>query len=120
VKSEFVSAGILSLCLLTIPACSTPNTRTESAPKPISSKAPQYPPDMALSGISGEVVLSFVVDRNGHPKQITVVKSSAKEFETAALAAVAEWEFTPATRNGQAIESKVVFPIRFTVLDQQN
>ena len=76
---------------------------------------PQYPFEMKRAGITGEVLIEFIIDVNGEVKNPTVVKSTQREFENAALLAVAKWKFTPGKKGGRPVNSRRQQPISFTL-----
>ena len=65
--------------------------------KPVARVQPQptYPYEMSRAGINGEVVVDFIINTNGDVIQTQVVRSSHREFEAPAMAAVAKWKFKP-------------------------
>jgi protein TonB len=78
---------------------------------------PQYPFEMRRAGISGEVLVDFIVDTNGDVRNAFAVHSSQREFESAAVQAVSKWKFRPGRKGGHAVFTHMQVPIVFT-LDQ--
>ena len=76
---------------------------------------PQYPFEMKRAGITGEVLLEFIIDVNGEVKNPVVIKSTQREFENAALQAVVKWKFTPGKKGGRPVNSRRQQPISFTL-----
>lgn len=85
------------------------------APRPISQRAPQYPPELKRAGISGTVVLMFVVRADGSTSNITVERSDNPAFEEPAIRAVRKWRFDPGEKDGKAVNARVRIPIPFKV-----
>ncbi len=57
---------------------------------------PQYPPDWAVAGVSGSVVLDLLIDPSGKPIAISVAQSSGSaQLDAAALTAAKWWRFAP-------------------------
>jgi len=87
-----------------------------------SSKAPGVPVPVAVvspSAISTEyagakVELSFTVDTKGNPTGFSVVSSPDAALAKVVMDAVSKWRFTPAQKNGTAVATKVVLPVRIT------
>jgi periplasmic protein TonB len=75
---------------------------------------PQYPFEMRRAGISGEVVVQLIVDKEGIPRRVHAVRSSRKDFEAAAVAAVEKWRFKPGTADGLPVDTPMAVPIVFT------
>lgn len=83
------------------------------APRPISQRAPTYPPELRRAGISGTVVLMFVVRSDGTTSNITVERSDNPAFEEPAIRAVRKWRFEPGEKDGKAVNTRVRIPIPF-------
>jgi TonB family protein len=63
---------------------------------------PAYPPRMEMARTEGTVVVDAVIHRDGTVGDVTVLKSSAPEFERAAVEAVKQWRYTPLPYEGIA------------------
>ena len=87
----------------------------DQAPEIRTQPLPQYPPELQRAGITGEVVVSFVVDVRGDVGQARVVQSSRPEFDAAALQAVSRWRFRPGKKFGHAVATRMEAPIVFTL-----
>lgn len=80
----------------------------------IRSVVPRYPTPAQRSRTEGYVVVTFTVTTDGHTSDIRVTDSQPRHvFDRAAMDAVARWEFKPATRNGEPVESSVTNRINF-------
>jgi protein TonB len=80
---------------------------------------PQYPFEMRRAGISGEVLVDFIVDTNGDVRNAFSAHSSQREFEAAAVQAVSKWKFKPGRKNGHNVYTHMQVPIVFT-LNEEN
>ena len=81
---------------------------------------PSYPSEAAEAGQSGRVLLKVLVGTNGKPRQVEVEQASNPGvFDAAVIAAVTQWEFNPARRNDEAVETWVHVPICFSLDEQQ-
>lgn len=87
----------------------------DTAPKPIRQVAPRYPDELARSGVQGRVELSFVVDREGKVRDVSVALSSNPAFEAPAMEAIAQWEFEPGAIDGRPVETRMRLPMRFSL-----
>lgn len=76
---------------------------------------PRYPYEMNRAGISGSVVVEFVVDANGEVKNPTVVRSTNREFEAPAIEAILKWKFRPGRKGGHAVASRASQEISFNL-----
>ena len=77
-----------------------------------------YPYESRVAGRTGEVSVSCTIDVRGKVINARAVRSSSKEFEAAAVAAVEKWKFRPAMKNGKAIEFDMEVPIVFTLSEE--
>lgn len=84
-------------------------------PKPIEQVQPIYPVADRNPGKNGTVWIAFIVDTDGTVKQAQVVRTSAVEFGAAALAAVKQWRYKPALKNGVPVRVRMAVPIEFNV-----
>jgi len=77
---------------------------------------PEYPAASIRRGEQGRVVVEALVRADGSVAEARVVESSSySRLDEAALKAVRAAQFTPARRNGQAVESWVKVPVRFVL-----
>jgi protein TonB len=79
---------------------------------------PQYPFEMRRAGIAGEVVVDFIVDSNGDVQNAFSIRSSQREFETAAIQAVSKWKFKPGRKGGRNVNTHMQVPIVFTLNEE--
>jgi len=82
-------------------------------PTPTSRAVPSYPEDMARAGITGTVVVSFVVGANGEVQDAFPAKSTRPEFEAAAIEAVKKWKFEAGVKGGRFVNTRMEQPIAF-------
>jgi len=87
----------------------------DQAPQPIFQAPPAYPSAMRRQGISGEVVLTFVVSANGAVRDVQVRSASRREFEGPALEALQRWKFRPGRRDGQPVSVRMELPLYFRI-----
>lgn len=81
------------------------NSLLDRKPTPRAQIPPQYPFELRSAGIEGEVVVEFVVDTNGQVRNPVVVRSTQREFEAAALQAIAKWTFRPGRKGGRIVNA---------------
>jgi TonB family protein len=88
-----------------------------NAPKPALRQAPQpvYPEDLAKAGTVGGAILELVIGADGAVRTATVLRSSHPEFANSAHAAVKQWQFAPAQKDGVAVESRWRIAVNFSV-----
>lgn len=77
---------------------------------------PDYPDSARRRSIEGQVVVRLVVDSAGQPQQCAVHSSKPEGvFDKAALAAAKKTRFVPGKIKGQAVNTVVLLPYRFTL-----
>lgn len=74
------------------------------APVVLSRVEPYYPESARADRISGIVILEVVVDHSGIVKEAVILKDLPHGLGLAALDAVRQWRFSPATRNGEPVD----------------
>lgn len=78
--------------------------------------SPEYPSFSRRRGETGLVVLQVRIDRQGRVSGSEVERSSGHErLDSAARAAVSRWRCSPASRNGQPVESLAMQPFNFVL-----
>ena len=83
--------------------------------KAVDTPPPDYPLDLACSQVGGTVELLVTVGPEGTATDIRVARTSkVAALDASAQAAVRNWKFAPATRNGQPTTSKLQVPVKFT------
>lgn len=97
------------------PALAKERAKTLSGPVPLRKVDPRYPQDMVREHVQGEVVLYAMIREDGSVDSIQVVRSLDPALDKSAMDALAEWKFTPASRNGTpvALEAVVRIPFRY-------
>lgn len=76
---------------------------------------PQYPFEMKRQGVTGEVLVDFIVDSNGAVQNAYAIKSSQREFEQAAVQAVSKWKFRPGKKGGRYVNTHMQVPVVFSL-----
>ena len=73
----------------------------------------QIPGSAAHDKVTGQVQLRAVVDAEGVPQRIVVVRPLGYGLDAAAAEAVAKWRFEPAMRGGKAVAATITFNMDF-------
>ena len=76
---------------------------------------PTYPYKMSRAGIEGDVTVEFSIDAAGMVTDAKVLRSSDKEFNASALAAVAKWHFIPGQKEGQSVTTRASQLIKYSL-----
>src|SRR5690606_28571315 len=78
---------------------------------------PIYPFEMRRAGITGEVMVGFIVDARGDVREAYAIRSSQREFEAAAVQAVSKWKFRPGKKGGRNVNTRMQVPIVFSITE---
>lgn len=82
-------------------------------PRPFVGPGPEYPESQLKLRASGEAVVKVRLARTGAVVATEVRSSTAPEFGEAASAALRQWRFLPAVKDGAPIEARLELPFRF-------
>ncbi|RZM18162.1 MAG: TonB family protein, partial [Sphingomonas sp.] len=75
---------------------------------------PAYPADERLAEHEGRVVVRVLVGTDGRVKQVEAISAASPAFlEATRRQALTRWRFTPATRDGVAVEAWQQMAVRF-------
>ena len=83
------------------------------APQLIKRVEPVYPSEARANRVKGIVVLQVLIDKTGAVRQIVVRKEFAPGLSDAAVDAVRQWQFAPATLNGKPVDVVLNVAINF-------
>ncbi len=67
--------------------------------------------------LQGSVVLRAVIDRQGHIRELAVVRGPA-DMTAAAIEAARHWRFKPYLQNGQPVETETLITVDFNISTQ--
>jgi TonB family protein len=84
-----------------------------TAPRAMYSPDPEYPKQERKAGHQGIVVLWLVVGTEGVPRDVRVVRPLSPEFDEAAVNAVNNWKFSPATKYGKPVAVQINVRVNF-------
>jgi TonB family protein len=73
----------------------------------------EYPTSALASGRHADVVLIVTIDTDGHVSKIDVAQTAGKDLDEAAISAMRQWTFRPATRAGRPVPSRIRVPFHF-------
>ncbi|WP_214070359.1 energy transducer TonB [Mucilaginibacter sp. dw_454] len=105
----------------------TPYTAVEMMPQPVGGDAAwsrflqsniHYPDKAMQDGVSGRVLVSFIVEKDGHLSNIKVERGPGYglDEEAARVLKIAKaWK--PGMQNGRAVRVKLTLPVSFTIND---
>jgi TonB family protein len=74
--------------------------------------SPVYPSNALQSQVQGEVLVNATIGKDGIPKNLKVIRGDQR-LTSAALAAIGQWRYRPATLAGDPIETQIEITIDF-------
>ena len=74
---------------------------------------PKYPAILKQAGIDGDVDVTVTINEEGQIQKIDASNATDPRFIPAAMEAVQQWEFAPATKGGVPIKAEVTIPFKF-------
>ena len=82
-------------------------------PEVVSKVAPSYPEDARKNKIMGAVVAELLVDDTGVVRDVEIKKSPADDLAMAAIDALEQWRFAPATMDGEPVAVRYIVTVMF-------
>jgi periplasmic protein TonB len=84
-----------------------------SAPQPIATPDPEYTEEARNAKAQGTCILWLIVDDQGNPRDIRVVRGLGYGLDARAIAAVKQWKFHPAMKDGQPVNVQISVEVGF-------
>jgi protein TonB len=84
-----------------------------SAPEAISTPDPEYTEAARSAKTQGTCVLWLIVDDQGHPRDIRVVRGLGFGLDEKAVEAVRQWRFSPAMKDGHPVNVQISVEVGF-------
>jgi periplasmic protein TonB len=84
-----------------------------SAPRAITTPDPEYTEEARNAKIQGTCVLWLIVDQQGQPRDIRVIRSLGHGLDGRAIDAVKQWRFQPALKDGQPVNVQISVEVGF-------
>jgi protein TonB len=83
------------------------------APRPLAMPDPDYTEQAREAKLQGMCVLKLIVGADGKPRDIHVIRSLGMGLDEKAMAAVSQWTFAPATKDGTAVPVQISVQVVF-------
>ena len=87
-----------------------------SAPVPLFKPDPEYSEEARKAKFQGSVILQIVVDENGNPKDIKVIRPLGLGLDEKAIEAVQKWRFRAGVLNGKPVPVRANVEVNFRLL----
>jgi len=84
-----------------------------SAPQPISTPDPEYTEEARRAKTQGTCILWLIVDAEGRPRDIRVVRGLGFGLDVKAIEAVKQWRFEPAQKDGKPVNVQISVEVGF-------
>lgn len=84
-----------------------------SAPQPITTPDPEYTEDARNAKTEGTCILWLIVDEQGNPQNIRVVRGLGHGLDAKAVAAVKQWRFKPSMKDGHPVNVQISVEVGF-------
>lgn len=120
---------LLALCGLTPAVAQSDTTATvftivDERPQVVqsedgSSNVLAYPDSAREAGIEGTVYLQIVVEPDGRPTNVTVLKGVHALLDKEARRFAQTMNFTPGRKNGEIVRTRMTIPIRFKLEEEK-
>jgi TonB family protein len=110
-----VAAEVRMPFVISTRAASGGATGRHVMPRVTSQPAPIYPFAMLSNGMKGEVLVDFVVDREGRVRNAFAARSLNPSFDDAAVDAVERWRFEPGRIGDRPVSTHMRVPVIFEI-----
>jgi periplasmic protein TonB len=84
-----------------------------SAPQPVSTPDPEYTEQARIAKTQGTCILWLIVDDQGRPRDIRVVRGLGMGLDAKAIEAVKQWKFQPAMKDGRPVNVQISVEVGF-------
>ena len=84
-----------------------------SAPQAVSTPTPNYTEEARRTKTQGTCILGLIVDTEGHPRDIRVVRGLGSGLDAKAIEAVERWRFEPAKKDGKPVNVLISVEVSF-------
>lgn len=89
--------------------------RGDTPPRPIKTVEAVFSDEARRKGIGGTVLISMVVDKDGVPTHVFVLKSVGYGLDENALKAARQYRFQPATHDGDPVAVRISVQVNFNL-----
>ena len=104
--------------LLLAPALLLAQTWATHPPRVVSRAEPEYSEEARRAGVNTTIMVSLVVNEDGAPQDIKVVRGAGFGLDEMAIRAIETWRFEPATKEGKPFAAPTQVELHFNLLDK--
>jgi TonB family protein len=87
-------------------------------PRVLSRAEPQYSEEARRAGVNTTIIVSLVVNENGAPQDIKVVRGAGFGLDEMAIRAIGTWRFEPGIKEGKPFPAPTHVDLHFKVFDK--
>lgn len=88
------------------------------SPPRVSTKVePNYSDEARHARLAGTIIVFVVVDSNGEPRNLKVLRPLGLGLDEKAIEAVSQWKFQPGMKDGEAVAVQATIEVNFRLLD---
>jgi len=91
-----------------------------SPPSVVHKVEPEYSEEARRASLEGTVLLRIIVDEDGRPRELKVMRSLGLGLDEKAIVAVSNWQFAPGTKDGQPVPVQAQIEVNFRLLDHDS
>jgi periplasmic protein TonB len=84
-----------------------------SAPEGIDTPDPQYTEEARRAKLQGTCILYLIVDAQGKPRDVRVIRGLGMGLDAQALEAVKQWRFKPSMKDGRPVDVQISVEVAF-------
>lgn len=85
----------------------------DSRPRRLRAVAPEFPPEMQVSGATGRIRVRILIDENGEVTVMEVVEASHQEAVQPVRQALTRWRFEPPKKDGVRVRAQYIQPFDY-------
>jgi len=87
-----------------------------TAPVPLTKSEPEYTEQARRAKYQGTVTLTLVINKQGKPAKVSVLKSLGMGLDEKAVESIQKWNFKPGTKNGKPVAVQATIEVNFRLL----
>jgi TonB family protein len=96
-------------------ASSAPNAAEKILPIPLKQPVPVYPKKLQDAGVTGTVVVTFIVNAQGDVERVEAIESPHEGLSAAAIEAVKRWKYKPGMHDGHPVSVRLRQTLAFGI-----